>query len=1017
MIRKIEHCQLDVNGIRILHYDDKTLSNLPNQDSTKSLRLIYDELEVIRMTVRRIDVHHALEAQMIQKFGEMQKNVKNLMAMSSEAQNTKKLRQVQESLISQIKSVGFKLENAEKNMNAFKDTVNLKLVEIDKTTVELKDSQDNHQSRIVSLETAMNQEIQDSLKKLHEKLSHMKEYTEHNNIIANKVPITKGVEVLSSWREKLVLNICKRAFRSWQEYDPLGKLKIARRFNRLLTFAYNSQQVRALFFRWIRKCRIVSDRIKYQKHLTNIVTMWEKFENRYQQSFRHWKRWHLFEKYHQLSMQEVKSLQPQRPPQVPASLPALQSSISGTLNTTLRPTSGISSAYQVQDSFINTSHFATIVKSLNVQNDSQGCIDFIGHQIQQLSYSINQLALDKGVSDGVLGNTQLSLEKTKNELRNEIGSRCDSLDSTFNYYKATNTAQIQRLKVDMDKISEDANIHLANHDADLRSIRDSISGLNDKMDAQTERLDRLFALHGTLLQQVNHIQEVQNKEVEKLKNLDNKVSKLEARCNQTFEEFEIDRNQLEDNCKYLDGEISSFRQKSKEVLVELGNVLDSQSRHQQDSRELQQDIMLKLDQFKSWMKQTAPLPPTPLELVSICALYEDTANDLFVKGKDYLSMPRDISYDVARCAHALAVHVASTVDHDILGHVMLGSKSLSIKTTSPDGDDEIVEVTHEDYSNLARENMLLRYFDDVQREFDKQRPDSGKIKYEARAIFVKRFIDALDLALLKLDTIVLSASSAFGRNQNSISGRPGASNQSSSCIACDRPLKMRTTSKTVSHASIQNRLLKQINSQLKESVELATMKEKDKEKETLLTPLTLETMKNSASLPILSRPQSAAPRFPQKSLVSSHSTNQIIDDSITTPAATQASIHGNNGNRGNQSPNRRPKSAAVTRHRTALVDSATNESGPNNNSQQGSPYVYKGGFRMPNPSQSPQEALVHSLVNQFHKDLTISHPHDIHEVNSPTKTVNSEKMDENVADVDAFLLSRKIIGKEEKEKL
>lgn len=65
----------------------------------------------------------------------------------------------------------------------------------------------------------------------------------------------------------------------------------------------------------------------------------------------------------------------------------------------------------------------------------------------------------------------------------------------------------------------------------------------------------------------------------------------------------------------------------------------------------------------------------------------------------------------------------------------------------------------------------------------------GAVRKEARLTFLRRFIESLELALSKLDAIVIGTSSSLGRSNTG-----GITSSSASCIACDRPLRMRITS-------------------------------------------------------------------------------------------------------------------------------------------------------------------------------------------------------------------------------
>mgnify|MGYP000885705768 CR=1 FL=1 len=93
------------------------------------------------------------------------------------------------------------------------------------------------------------------------------------------------------------------------------------------------------------------------------------------------------------------------------------------------------------------------------------------------------------------------------------------------------------------------------------------------------------------------------------------------------------------------------------------------------------------------------------------------------------------------------------------------------------------------------------------------------MRKDARLAFLRRFIESLELALSKLDAIVIGTSSSLGR--------AGTTSSTQSCVACDRPLRMRITSTPLHKLQsklIQNQELsprtkrKKIQTQLQSSI-------------------------------------------------------------------------------------------------------------------------------------------------------------------------------------------------------
>lgn len=74
---------------------------------------------------------------------------------------------------------------------------------------------------------------------------------------------------------------------------------------------------------------------------------------------------------------------------------------------------------------------------------------------------------------------------------------------------------------------------------------------------------------------------------------------------------------------HLNSEIQANKQTQKQVLLKLEEVVKSQVNGTSDVKSIAHDISRRMDKLESWMNTTAPLPPTPLEIATICIEYED----------------------------------------------------------------------------------------------------------------------------------------------------------------------------------------------------------------------------------------------------------------------------------------------------------------------------------------------------------------------------------------------------------
>lgn len=259
------------------------------------------------------------------------------------------------------------------------------------------------------------------------------------------------------------------------------------------------------------------------------------------------------------------------------------------------------------------------------------------------------------------------------------------------------------------------------------------------------------------------------------------------------------------------------------------------------------------------------------------------------------------------------------------------------------------------------------------------------MRNEARIIFLQRFVDAVDMALSKLDTITLSAPSSLGRNQSNVSGKNNNRGSVPACMACDRPLRLRMTSKPLGRiqASIEKQLQKlPVNEKNKQLLKVKTDDIKRQQASD-----SNGTLKISASSPTLrSRPQSAAPF--SSNLVNVNSVEDRFNDTgldnpylSKTTSMIPSNVASFNDTASIIKPTR-PSSAAILRLRHALVDNPSTDPSPVKKHSSiadpsSPPYVLKGGFKMSTGGASQQELLAKHLANNFEQEASISMPHEI----------------------------------------
>jgi hypothetical protein len=85
---------------------------------------------------------------------------------------------------------------------------------------------------------------------------------------------------------------------------------------------------------------------------------------------------------------------------------------------------------------------------------------------------------------------------------------------------------------------------------------------------------------------------------------------------------------MDDSMVHLNSEIQANKLTQKQILKRLEEVLQTQVNGTSDVKSIAHDITRRMDKLESWMNTTAPLPPTPLEVATVCVSYEDKVTPL-----------------------------------------------------------------------------------------------------------------------------------------------------------------------------------------------------------------------------------------------------------------------------------------------------------------------------------------------------------------------------------------------------
>lgn len=188
--------------------------------------------------------------------------------------------------------------------------------------------------------------------------------------------------------------------------------------------------------------------------------------------------------------------------------------------------------------------------------------------------------------------------------------------------------------------------------------------------------------------------------------------------------------------------------------------------------------------------------------INVMATLRTTATTTMKRNEDNITKAEevDVPSEIAAFAHDFAAWVSYEADHESLLRFIAGTNPEDHMYAEDDNASRRSDLCSELKSELG---TLLEYatslssssvLEDTNNKGDPASSTTSArglgLRWEARANFLARVADAINAALSKHDQIILPASTRIGRV------RPTSSANATVCVACDRPMRLKSRSST-----------------------------------------------------------------------------------------------------------------------------------------------------------------------------------------------------------------------------
>lgn len=154
------------------------------------------------------------------------------------------------------------------------------------------------------------------------------------------------------------------------------------------------------------------------------------------------------------------------------------------------------------------------------------------------------------------------------------------------------------------------------------------------------------------------------------------------------------------------------------------------------------------------------------KIVELCLNFEEISA---FRGATVLEIPGAICSQIAQLAQSAAALYAEMIDTEVIKRTLRGKAD---------------EVSYDESIDAKRQQLLDDAINDVRRQVQQRYGQPGMNRLEARDFFLRKYAQALQLAMSKFDQVMVPGQSRLGRIKIP------------TCIACDRPLLNKVRSDT-----------------------------------------------------------------------------------------------------------------------------------------------------------------------------------------------------------------------------
>lgn len=807
LLRKLEHCQLDVNILREAIYDqDRLVDEFSSSQNglgkdmgyRNQIKLIFSEIEGIRLLLRKIDVNSCKDKNLYKNISNLTRQMKVLGDMCRDIISGNVLNELRQELNNDIDKVKLFIDDSVNLLHKQEEASQKTTRKLTNDIIELFGSYSDVLVRAKGNSNDI-EEIRDSISSstaLYGKhFKHLFYVTGVYNAVKFSDLILRAVRTFDFRRCRVAFTVwlCRNQISIENDADQQLSTDLSHRsisdviFKMISRLPYGRRKILGRFLRWKGNIKYLAKIEKLQSsRLVYLIRDWMHLATiREYPAFRHWKRCIVFDRINEETI---------------ASEQVYSDNV-------------LMSAQDRKN--VSDKKIRNLQTNLNIlQNDSNVQLKVLGNYLGNITKG--QFTVDEICSKLRLDvtNQYKAINKVKQECKEMIADANTVAQTSIINYKRSVDKEFNSVREMVAKEVDDVKFKFKLTETKFLDVKKEIFRIDETFRIQNDKLDRILLLQGKINERIDKMEQnnfegvdtmMESTKLVKAATLDITMCKVDLK--EQIDALSAHLPQLESEVK------SEIKDLQSNIGKGLADITELQSRDRDFKMVEWTRAISAIDALRGKVnilyenEKLAVEDPTPVDLFRVYMEFEE---HLLANSLAHMANPNiehaQVTRSLSSFANRLAVYVSAHADVEILTRVL-----------GVDGEDKQRDILNE--NAFARRQCILdefyREFTHLLKQDDEKNSSPGLNKANIRVCFHRRFLNAMNLAMNKITGIV---SPAINSSAIAI---PLSTNRhmAASCLLCNNPITYctsaspgkRSKSDKVSSVLLQN-VLNEMNS-------------------------------------------------------------------------------------------------------------------------------------------------------------------------------------------------------------